>query len=768
MASKSKMEVCACFLFIASCCLLAAADPVVSNVRASQRPGTQLVDIIYDLADPDSANLTVSVAVSDNGGSTYAVPVTTFSGALGAGITPGNGKKVTWDAGADWPGKFSSNMRFRVTANDVVLKVNLKDYAQSVNGYQEQFDGTTLNSVWQIINSGTAANVYTLNGKGVLKIATTDGDPNHLLLTGVPYDTNNQEVLARFRIINFGMGDAPRGGIGMVVTAASGSDFSRGIDLLFRDVKETVGGTAYIGKHLSFLDDLRSWGNRFAYTWEQGAWYWLRVAHTNSNGNPMVYGKIWEADGLTPEPTDWMVTWNYTSTPARNGFAGITSGSAGGPAEFECDYFLLKALGLPLVTVSPTASPPEISGLFPENRSSYVATNAVVKFKVKSAVGVSLRGISLSINGVDQTTSLVIGGSASFRAVSFPASFEDNKNYTLVAKAISDDGQDSTLSWTFNTFCQDNFSIEAEDFNFNGGQYVDHPAIGVNSPYFNMVGMPWIDEYREAIYGDHDYRGTNPNTGLFEAVGTRVIPMTEIIRKVYLDSMGNNPLAGEIAVGWINDQEWLNYTRTFTAGTYQVYARIAALADSVLSMDWVTSSTTTSNQTTSPFGLIKAPSIGTTDLFSFAPLVDAFGNPVIQRVTAGVNTLRWTKLSGTCDLNFFQFVPAADPGNLAPFVSYVYPAQYAKGINPMVDVRVTIADRDFKVVPSSVQLSFDMSDVTSIMTKSVVPGGLQVSYSAITILPASSTHMVTLVYADNAQTPNRFTNTWQFTVAETY
>ena len=123
MSFKSKIEGVVCLIFAASCCLLSAADPVVSNVRASQRPGTQLVDITYALVDPDSSSLTVSVAVSDNGGSTYAVPVTTFSGALGAGIPPGNNKRITWDAGTDWPGKFSSNMRFRITADDQVIPI---------------------------------------------------------------------------------------------------------------------------------------------------------------------------------------------------------------------------------------------------------------------------------------------------------------------------------------------------------------------------------------------------------------------------------------------------------------------------------------------------------------------------------------------------------------------------------------------------------------------------------------------------------------------
>jgi hypothetical protein len=57
----------------------AAVPPVVSNVRASQRSGTKLVDIYYDLADSDSATLAVGVTVSTNGGASYTLPATSFS-----------------------------------------------------------------------------------------------------------------------------------------------------------------------------------------------------------------------------------------------------------------------------------------------------------------------------------------------------------------------------------------------------------------------------------------------------------------------------------------------------------------------------------------------------------------------------------------------------------------------------------------------------------------------------------------------------------------
>jgi formylglycine-generating enzyme required for sulfatase activity len=98
----------------------AAGAPAVSNVHAAQRPGTELVDVTYDLANPGGGTVSVTVAVSTNGGTTYDLPATHLAGALGVGIAPATGKQITWDAGQDWPGHFSSNVRFRVTADDQV------------------------------------------------------------------------------------------------------------------------------------------------------------------------------------------------------------------------------------------------------------------------------------------------------------------------------------------------------------------------------------------------------------------------------------------------------------------------------------------------------------------------------------------------------------------------------------------------------------------------------------------------------------------------
>ncbi|NLB54592.1 MAG: hypothetical protein GX811_02285, partial [Lentisphaerae bacterium] len=124
-----------------------AADPVVSNVSATQRAGTKLVDITYDVTDPDSSSLSVSVQVSTNNGVTYDLPASSFSGSgYGNAVTPGTGKQIVWDAGADWDGQYSDKIWFKVTAVDTVTS----DYLVidvSGGSSASSYSVSTLNSV---------------------------------------------------------------------------------------------------------------------------------------------------------------------------------------------------------------------------------------------------------------------------------------------------------------------------------------------------------------------------------------------------------------------------------------------------------------------------------------------------------------------------------------------------------------------------------------------------------------------------------------------
>mgnify|MGYP005619766277 CR=1 FL=1 len=98
----------------------ANSAPVVSDVTASQRTdGSGIVDIRYTLMDDDNDRCTISVQVSDDGGSTWTVPAMTFlaSSAVGPNIAPGQ-RQIQWDSKADLPGAFGTNYRIKITAHD--------------------------------------------------------------------------------------------------------------------------------------------------------------------------------------------------------------------------------------------------------------------------------------------------------------------------------------------------------------------------------------------------------------------------------------------------------------------------------------------------------------------------------------------------------------------------------------------------------------------------------------------------------------------------
>jgi hypothetical protein len=78
-----------------------------------------------------TGTVTISVQLSGDAGVTYTLPAVTLSGAVGAGVAPGTGKHIVWDAGMDWNGQLVQNCQVRVAAipigagGDWALKLEL-------------------------------------------------------------------------------------------------------------------------------------------------------------------------------------------------------------------------------------------------------------------------------------------------------------------------------------------------------------------------------------------------------------------------------------------------------------------------------------------------------------------------------------------------------------------------------------------------------------------------------------------------------------------
>lgn len=95
-----------------------AASPEVSNIRATQRAGTKLVDIYYDVTDPENDRLTVAIQVYDG---TTALPTYTVTGDVGSGVTVGANKHIVWNAGQDWNRRFTGTGKARILVDDLSI-----------------------------------------------------------------------------------------------------------------------------------------------------------------------------------------------------------------------------------------------------------------------------------------------------------------------------------------------------------------------------------------------------------------------------------------------------------------------------------------------------------------------------------------------------------------------------------------------------------------------------------------------------------------------
>ena len=105
------------FIF-ASASISFAAAPEVSNILATQRAGTKLVDIYYDVTDAEGDSLTVAVQMSSNAGSSWNIPARTLTGDVNFNVTPGTSNHIVWNAGADWNRNYTTQGQVRILADD--------------------------------------------------------------------------------------------------------------------------------------------------------------------------------------------------------------------------------------------------------------------------------------------------------------------------------------------------------------------------------------------------------------------------------------------------------------------------------------------------------------------------------------------------------------------------------------------------------------------------------------------------------------------------
>jgi hypothetical protein len=384
---------------------------------------------------------------------------------------------------------------------------------------------------------------------------------------------------------------------------------------------------------------------------------------------------------------------------------------------------------------------PTITGIEPDGTSLMQNSNTLV-FTAQSQSGQNLTNIDLKVNNVDVSSSctFVTNGTGSTNVSVSYSGLPQQAINTAVMTAGDAIGLVGTVSETFDTFSPNNFIVKAEEFDYNSGQFIDNPDYtatnGDANSYFGLEGTEGIDVHKGQSTGDNqasDYRyddgsGTDTQTPLIAAE----LPWPKF--PPGLTDGAGNPIQSHMIGNW-SSAEWQNYTKTFPAGNYNVYARLSTSSGSTVSFDQVTSGQTTPNQTLARLGQFTYTGAGA---FQWVPLLKNGTLAVVN--LGGQNTVRATT-GGGANADFYMFVPA-NP-NL-PTISKVYPdGQYL--FEPTNALSFT-ASSTAGINTANITLTLNGSNVTSSLTFSGGPNTWNVSYPG---LQTNQTYTVVINVTDN-------------------
>ena len=265
------------------------------------------------------------------------------------------------------------------------------------------------------------------------------------------------------------------------------------------------------------------------------------------------------------------------------------------------------------------------------------------------------------------TTSLEVDGakvnadiqkSGIFLTVKYTASFAPNTKHTAKLNYLDVAGKPTSYEWSFSTNPLNDANalfIEAEDFDFDGGQTISDQKIGMNGKYpgdaFNgKGGVEEVDFHNGGNAGQPYRADTKVAAGKGPNGGGR--------------NRGLFDVDVNYTVGWNDAGDWQNYTRTFPtpAKKYSVYGFASSGGSPIqFTLDEVTAGVGTEAQTLKPLADLK-PGRATAgwdnlELFQFT-------NPGTQVPAVlelgGKKTLRITLPAGNGDIDYIAFIPAAD------------------------------------------------------------------------------------------------------------
>jgi hypothetical protein len=282
---------------------------------------------------------------------------------------------------------------------------------------------------------------------------------------------------------------------------------------------------------------------------------------------------------------------------------------------------------------------------------------------VDGSTPIDQNSIQMKINGTAVTpiTKNKVGNETT---VTYNQPLPANQVVTVDLLWTDTGARSSTWAFTTGPLTGSTFVIEAEDFNTGGGQTVANAS---NMPY---TGNAYSN--LNAVVGVDFLRPHQVDSPLYRFGETNSVPFPGYPAEVNVP-MDNGPgdfdrggwdMTVNYKIGWTGANQWYNYTRTFPAGSYNVYAALSH-GDPITStsrvrgsLQQVTAGVNSTNQTVVQLGTFDGPATGGWGVNRLVPLTS--GGAVASVPLSGVQTLRFTTDSG--DYDFFALVPGAPAG----------------------------------------------------------------------------------------------------------
>jgi hypothetical protein len=143
--------------------------------------------------------------------------------------------------------------------------------------------------------------------------------------------------------------------------------------------------------------------------------------------------------------------------------------------------------------------------------------------------------------------------------------------------------------------------------------------------------------------------------------------------------------------------------------------------------------------------------------------VSVFATPLSATSIASLtNGVLPTALAGETVLAYWNF-DTVSPG--PPFISLAStPAPGSTNSLPNVGANIIIVNRDTQVLTNTIIVKLDTNDVTSLSIITSNSAGANITFLSPTILPALSTHRLSVVFSDNSSPPSVVSNSWTFAI----